>query len=152
MQTDINIGRISKADPRTNARLLAVQYLFSEYFSNKRSLSINFFEPNSILTIIDEDKFDHRLYESLIDGVQQNDTKIIEIIKSYAKSWPIDQISTVDLCILKIGVYEAFIQKITPQKVVINECVEIAKIISSDSAAKFVNGVLGKILEDDKVL
>lgn len=152
MQADTNIGRVSKADPRTNARLLAVQYLFSEYFSNKQSLTVNFFEPNTILSIIDEDKFDHRLYETLVDGVDQNDSQIIDIIKSYAKSWPIDQISTVDLCILKIGVYEAFIQKITPPKVVINECVEIAKIVSSDSAAKFVNGVLGKILEEDKVL
>lgn len=152
MQTEINIGRISKADPRTNARLLAVQYLFSEYFSNKQSIPINFFEPNSILNIIDEEKFDHRLYESLIDGVQQNDEKIIEIIKSYAISWPVDQINSVDLCILKIGIYEAFIQKITPPKVVINECIEIAKIISSDSSARFINGVLGKILEDDKAL
>lgn len=148
MQKNIEIGSVRKNDPRTNARLLAVQYLFSDNFANKQSLGINFFEPNSILSIIDEDKFDHRLYESLIDGVQQNEDKIVEIIKSYAKSWPIDQISTVDLCILKIGIYEAYIQKITPPKVVINECVEIAKIISSDSAGKFVNGVLGKILED----
>ena len=51
----------------------------------------------------------------------------------------------VDLAILRLAVYELKFSSLTPEKVVINEAVELAKKYSSDNAPAFVNGVLGKI-------
>lgn len=148
MPEENRIGKVSKSDPRTVARLLAVQYLFNEKFLSDLNISIGKYEPNTILGVIDEEKFDNRLYETLVEGVIQNDKELSDMIASYAKSWPLDQINPVDLCILKVGIYEAFIHKITPPKVVINESIEIAKVLSSESGAKFINGVLGKIFDE----
>ena len=39
----------------------------------------------------------------------------------------------------------------TPPKVAINEAVELAKIFGSDSSSKFVNGVLGSVIENAKL-
>lgn len=148
MPEENRIGKVSKSDPRTVARLLAVQYLFNEKFLSNFELTFGKYEPNAILGVIEEDKFDTRLYETLVEGVIQNDKELSEMVAKYAKAWPLDQINPVDLCILKLGIYEAFIHRITPPKVVINESIEIAKVLSSESGAKFINGVLGKIFDE----
>ncbi|HCB01365.1 MAG TPA: transcription antitermination factor NusB, partial [Anaerolineae bacterium] len=44
---------------------------------------------------------------------------------------------------------EFAISRETPTKVAINEAVELAKIYGSDSASRFVNGVLGTLVEHE---
>ena len=73
--------------------------------------------------------------------------KINTMISTYAPAWPIDQMSTVDRNILRVAIYELLIHGKTPNKVVINEAVEIGKIFGSESSGKFVNGVLGSVIE-----
>lgn len=72
--------------------------------------------------------------------------KIDKIITKAAPAWPIDKINKIDLAILRFAVYE-LMEKVTPQKVVIDEAVEIAKEYGSESSSSFVNGVLGTIYE-----
>jgi N utilization substance protein B len=72
--------------------------------------------------------------------------KIDKIITKAAPAWPIDNINKIDLAILRFAVYE-LMEKTTPQKVTIDEAVEIAKEYGSESSSSFVNGVLGTIYE-----
>jgi N utilization substance protein B len=51
----------------------------------------------------------------------------------------------IDRNILRIAIYEFAIGDETPLKVAINEAVELAKIFGSDSAPRFINGVLGSL-------
>ena len=53
--------------------------------------------------------------------------------------------AVIDRNVLRIAIYEFFISKLTPTKVAINEAVELAKLFGSDSAPRFVNGVLGAL-------
>jgi N utilization substance protein B len=46
-----------------------------------------------------------------------------------------------------MGVYELHFNKNVPQKVVINEAVELAKSFGADNSSKFINGVLGTVLK-----
>ena len=69
------------------------------------------------------------------------------VIEKYAPEWPLDQIATIDRNILRISCWEFAIQNETPVKVAINEAVEIAKLYGSDSAPRFINGVLGSLAE-----
>ena len=80
-------------------------------------------------------------------GVIENLKKIDEIIQSYAYAWPISQIAYVDRNILRIAIFELLHHQETPSKVVINEAIEISKVFGSDNSSKFVNGVLGSVLQ-----
>jgi transcription antitermination protein NusB len=81
----------------------------------------------------------------LITGVMKHQAELDELIQRYAPEWPVDQMAVVDRNVLRIAIYEFFISKATPIKVAINEAVELAKLFGSDSAPRFVNGVLGAL-------
>jgi N utilization substance protein B len=59
----------------------------------------------------------------------------------------LDQVATIDRNILRIALWEFAVASGTPLKVAINEAVELAKIYGSDSAPRFVNGVLGSLAD-----
>mgnify|MGYP003411304721 CR=1 FL=1 len=138
-------------DKRHLARILAVQFLFTKFSSEKDSKNYEVFEPNSLLSIIEGKNFNKKLYEKIIDGVIEHKDKIDEIIFKLAPAWPLNQINLVSLIVLRAGIWEAFIGKVTPEKVVINEAIEIEKLLSSQSSSAFINGVLGKILFDKDI-
>ena len=69
-------------------------------------------------------------------------------LQPLAPEWPFDQIARMDRIVLRIGAYELmFSQETVPQKVAINEAVELAKAFGGDNSSKFVNGVLGSLLK-----
>ena len=71
------------------------------------------------------------------------------VIGRYAPEWPLDQIAPVDRNIIRIAAWEFAGAQGTPVKVAINEAVELAKSYGSDSASRFVNGVLGSLAEHE---
>ncbi len=88
---------------------------------------------------------DHGFIHSLVRGVQEHQAEIDKLITTFAPEWPIDQITTVDRNILRIGIYELKYNHDIPPKVAINEAIELGKTFGGDSSGKFVNGVLGAI-------
>ena len=83
----------------------------------------------------------------LIRGVIENKGWMDTLIARYAPEWPLDQMAVIDRNILRIAIYEFLVSQETPVKVAINEAVELAKIYGSDSAPRFINGVLGTLAE-----
>ena len=71
------------------------------------------------------------------------------VLARYAPEWPLDQIAAVDRNILRIAAWEFAGKQGTPIKVAINEAVELAKAFGSDSAPRFVNGVLGSLADHE---
>jgi N utilization substance protein B len=136
-----------KVDQRHLARLLAVQYLFTKNFSEKISTDASFYEPNALLDELEDSKYDTRLYEALVDGVIESQEALDKRITELAPAWPIDQINPVDLIILRCAIWESQYFDKTPYKVVINEAIELAKELGSEKNGKFINGVLGSLLE-----
>lgn len=68
-------------------------------------------------------------------------------IQKAAPEWSLDKIAKVDLAILRLAVYELTIEKKEPEKVIIDEAVELAKSYGNAPSAGFVNGVLGTIVK-----
>lgn len=68
------------------------------------------------------------------------------IIRECATEWPLEKINKVDLAILRLALAELLI-KTAPQKVIIDEAVELAKSYGSLSSSSFVNGVLGTAVQ-----
>lgn len=70
-----------------------------------------------------------------------------EIISKAAPEWPLKHINKIDLAILRVAT-EELLNSDTPEKVVIDEAVEIAKKFGAENSASFINGVLGTILKN----
>jgi N utilization substance protein B len=85
----------------------------------------------------------------ILFGVLPLREKLDEVISRYAPEWPLDQIAAIDRNILRIAAWEFTVARSTPVKVAINEAVELAKAYGSDSAPRFVNGVLGSLAEHE---
>ncbi len=83
----------------------------------------------------------------LLTGVIEHLTEIDRLIARYAPEWPLDQMAVIDRNILRIAIFEFLIFGETPVKVAINEAVELAKTYASDSAPRFINGVLGSLAD-----
>ncbi|HAP37486.1 transcription antitermination factor NusB [Candidatus Shapirobacteria bacterium RIFOXYD1_FULL_38_32] len=75
--------------------------------------------------------------------------KIDQLISQYAPKWPLEKINKVDLAILRIAIWEIISFPDVPQKVIIDEAVELAKEFGSDSSASFINGVLGTTINQN---
>ncbi len=84
----------------------------------------------------------------LIQGVIKHQHETDNLIAQYAPEWPLDQMAVIDRNILRIAIFEFLIEAETPVKVAINEAVELAKTYGSDSAPRFINGVLGTLADN----
>lgn len=133
-------------DPRHQARILALQELFSKYFK-KGDIQTENISIKELLELNEMTDYDKELYKKILDGVIEKQEEIDTLIQKYAPQWPIDQMKLVDLQILRMAIYEGFIGKITPPKVAIDEAIEVAKDFGGEINSKFVNGVLGAIYE-----
>lgn len=72
---------------------------------------------------------------------------IDKIILKNAPDWPINKLNKVDLAILRLAVSELKYKKSTPKKVIVDEAIELAKTFGSSKTSKFINGVLGAIIQ-----
>ncbi len=79
---------------------------------------------------------------TLVSGVMNDLGQIDALLGSCAPDFPLDQVAPIDRNILRIALYELK-SELAPQKVVINEAIEISKEYGSESTPRFVNGVLG---------
>lgn len=86
----------------------------------------------------------------LVSGVLQNLAVIDGLIQRAAPAWPFEQMARIDRNIIRIALYEAlYSAERLPFKIAVNEAVELAKQYGSDSSSRFVNGVVGKIVNEE---
>ncbi len=86
---------------------------------------------------------------SLYNGVLENLDKIDKEVNSHLKEWKIEEIGSIERAILRLGAYEILFTNLD-DAVVINESIELSKTLASETAPKFVNGVLDAIVKDKK--
>lgn len=129
---------------RRRARVLVLQSLFE--------IDLTGHDPSAVL----QERFNHTnlppagqaFAQRLLYGVLSNRKSLDQLIAHYAPEWPIEQMAVIDRNILRMALYEIAAEEETPLKVAINEAIELAKMFGSDSSPRFVNGVLGSIVEE----
>ena len=84
-------------------------------------------------------------FRSIVLGVWPIRQELDSFISEHAPDWPLDQVAIIDRNIIRIALWEFAVADDIPLKVAINEAVELAKTYGSDSAPRFVNGVLGSL-------
>ena len=136
----------SKLDPRHSARKLALSAVFCWLFSESDD------EQSLILSqeLLNQDDIAKDLTLQLVGGVKAHKEEIDRIISESAPDWPLDKISKIDLVILRIAIFEILFSDQTPDKVAIDESIELAKDFGNDTSAKFINGVLGTVVKNYK--
>ncbi len=83
--------------------------------------------------------------ENEVKGIFDNIETIDKLIEENSIGWKISRIPRVNLCIMRICIYEMMFDDTVPVGVAINEAVELCKKYSSEEDKKFVNGILGTI-------
>ena len=129
--------------PRTRARSLALQVLYEVDIANHPPADV--FKSRLEEAPLTDDLSEFA--RQIIFGVLPLTTNLDLLIARYAPEWPLDQIAAIDRNILRIALWEFAVLRETPIKVAINEAVELAKLYGSDSAPRFVNGVLGALAD-----
>lgn len=121
-----------KHDGRHERRVLLMQLLFAHTFTE----SDQQYATADLLNQADS---------QFLADLQQAVPSIDQEIAAHAPERPLSEINKVDLAIMRLIIFESR-QESTPKKVLIDEAVELAKEFGAETSAKFVNGVLGKIL------
>jgi len=81
---------------------------------------------------------------TLIATIQGKNTEIEATVENVLSNWQFSRLAKIDQDILKIAVAEILYLEI-PDRVAINEAVEIAKRYSDNEGYRFINGVLRKV-------
>ncbi len=100
-------------------------------------------QPLTALYEGDVDPFARELAEAVSPRARELDQTIDEV----AEEWTAARMGVLERNILRIGIHE--LERATvPPEVAISEAVELAKRYASDEAARFVNGILGRVARE----
>lgn len=132
---------------RRKSREVAMSLLFE--------MSINKEDYNEILnnfkehTDVDLSDVDMEYVSRVLKGVQDNMQKLDSRIEQNLINWKLYRLSKIDLAILRISTYEILFETDIPNRVAVNEGIELAKKYSEEKSFQFINGVLGKMIKED---
>ena len=129
---------------RKKSREFAFRLVFEKFFHTPNDDCLDEMED---IVLDDEDK---SFVNKLLDGVNEHYDEIISIVKAHIEGYELERLFKVDLAILVLAIYEIEFLKETPEKVVINEAVELSKKYSTDKSYSFINGVLAKVLKNER--
>ena len=91
---------------------------------------------------------DKKYIEQVVSGIAEKKDELDEKIKTYLKGWTMDRLSKTDLAILRLATCEVLYALDIPTKVSINEAIELAKLYCDEKSPKFINGILGSIVNE----
>jgi N utilization substance protein B len=133
----------SSGGRRRQARVLALQLLYEIDVTGHTAADVldrTFAEQSAPVAIRDH-------VTRLVSGVLAAQEEIDPAIAAAAPAFPLPQIPAIDRNVLRLAVFELLHEPAVPPKAAINEAVELAKHFGGDNASRFVNGVLGTIVE-----
>jgi transcription antitermination protein NusB len=83
--------------------------------------------------------------EDLVRGTQERTAELDRVIEDNAAHWSLARIAPVDRNILRLAAFELLYRDDVPERVAINEAIELAKTYGSEESGAFVNGILDQI-------
>lgn len=127
---------------RSWARRCAVQAIYQWQLTAQ--------EPASIAAhfIADQDllKADHDYFQELTQRVPAQVGSIDAALQPFLDR-PLAQVDPVEQAILRVGGYELLQRPEISHRIIINEAVELAKLLGAEQGHRFVNGVLDKLAQ-----
>lgn len=125
---------------RKTARENAFKLIF-EKLINDESDELGYAALTEVLDENDKDFLD-----ALVGGVEKEKDFLKSVVSRFLRGFNIDRIYKIDLAILYVACYEILFMPDVPEKVSVNEAVELAKTYSTDKSPSFINGVLAGVI------
>ncbi len=125
-------------------KVLQLLYALEMNTSNKE------FMMKEILSDV-ENSTEKEFAANLVNQVSVHNNELDELIKTKVDNWDLSRIALIDRILLRMGICEILYFPDIPPKVSINEAIEIAKVYSTSSSGKFINGILDAILSELKL-
>ena len=101
---------------------------------------------DEILHQVEANEEDQKYLEERVEKIMARIPQLDEEINKVAEGWKTNRMGKVELTILRLAAYELKDDEEIPDKVAINEAVELAKKFGGDEAPAFVNGILAKLV------
>lgn len=141
---------MNKELSRHEIRQMAVQALFPLDFNQdltKQDAIVHAIELEHEEMIDEEQENFVPVYlDLLVTGVCEQKTDLDEVIQKHLRrGWNLQRLSKMDVTILRIALFEMFHVDNVPNKVALNEAIELAKTFSDDQSRKFINGILSTV-------
>ncbi|MEX0866892.1 MAG: transcription antitermination factor NusB [Pirellulales bacterium] len=81
---------------------------------------------------------------SLVAGVRRNRHEIDELLRKIADNWKLERMAAIDRNVIRLGTFEILFTE-TPDRIIINESIELAKRYGAKQSSQFVNGILDRV-------
>lgn len=124
---------------RHTAREKAFQSLFQ--------IDINEMSAEEAIQNVVEEPVHDAFLNQLVYGVVKHREEIDQKISDNLENWSFNRIASVERTLLRLAVYELMYEEDIPNKVTLNEAIELAKVFGDDKSGSFVNGVLKKMID-----
>ena len=121
-------------------KIMTILYQINVYNINKIE-----YELDSIIKEVSP--IDNEFVKDVVYGVITKKEELDSIANKYLNKWTIDRLGNTDQAIIRMAIYELLYTK-TPEVVVINEAIELAKSYSDDDVKNMINGILDKIYKN----
>jgi len=131
---------------RREGRELALKYIY------QIDLGVNFEEK--AIAQLDTERHSKKVKAFAKDrlmGLYNEKESIDSIARKHLTNWSLERLNQTDRSILRLAIFEMKFDPNIPEKVALNEALELAKRFGSDESSKFLNGVLDAIMHDDSV-
>ena len=132
---------------RRKARELAMQALF--YMDMRSALSVEGISLFCKATAPPQKSME--FFEQLTHGVISTMGDIDKILERFSNNWKISRMSCVDRNVMRIAVFEMLCCDEIPDKVAINEAIDIGKKFGTEDSGAFINGILDSIRKAKEV-
>ena len=130
--------QLTRSELRKN--IMTILYQINLYTINK-------IEHNIDDIIKEVNPIDNEFVKDVVFGVITKKEEIDNIANKHLNKWTIDRLGNTDQAIIRMAIYELLYTN-TPEVVVINEAIELAKLYSDDSVKNMINGILDKIYHE----
>ncbi len=132
--------------PRRVSRVFALQVLYGLEFSDIKSVADLKRAFNATPRQEEESPQEEDVFAwDLVEGVFLHHQELDEFIARFAHNWRLDRVGRVELCLLRLSVYEMVYRPDVPLKVAINEALELGHQFGEEKARIFLNGILDAV-------
>lgn len=132
---------------RNDSRVLAMVILYQVDLFKRKKID---YELDSIIqSNLENVEEDCSFVKDLVMGVLEKEEELVTKANQYLNQWNISRLGLTDAAILKIAIYELLYTD-TPDKVCIDEAIELSKDFSDEKVVGMINGVLDKIYHEKR--
>ena len=138
----LDVGKQPMRDVLHNVFSKAANESLGEVMASKKGAL-----PINVGEVQDDPKL-KAFVENGVQGTWDHREAIDRVIAERAQHWRLERMARIDVNILRMAIHEMQYRKDIPKAVSVNEAVELAKVFGDEDSGRFVNGILGSLVEN----